>query len=77
MRNFSKRIGLVHELAERIRTEECIDDTGNRLCVNQVGGLEHLVVTDIHSLTDGAAHTAQTDIELVGKLFAHSPYATV
>ena len=77
VRNFSKRIGLVHELAERIRTEECIDDTGNRLCVNQVSGLEHLVVTDVHALADGTAHAGQTDGELVGELLADSAYATV
>ena len=72
-----KGIGLVHELAQGIGTKESVDYTGDGLCINQVCGTEHLIVTYVHALADGTAHTCQTDSELVCKLLAYSTDATV
>ena len=77
VRYFGQRVGLVHELREGIRTEERVDDGRNGLGVNQVGRGEDFVVTDIHALANGAAHTGQTDGELIGKLLAHGSDAAV
>ena len=75
--DLSQWVGLVHELAQRVGTEERVDDAGNSLCVDQVCRREHLVVTYVHTLTDGTAHTGQADRELVGQLLTDRTYTTV
>ena len=72
-----KGVGLVHELAQGIGTEESVDNTGDSLCVDQVCGTEHLIVTYVHALADGTAHTCQTYSELVCELLAYSTNTTV
>ena len=77
MCHFSKRVGLVHKLAQRIGSEERVDNAGYSLCINQVSRCEHFIVTHIHTLTNGTAHTCQTDGELIAELLAHSAHTTV
>ena len=71
VRHLGKGVGLVHKLAQRVRTEERVDDRRDGLGVDEVRRLEHLVVAHVHTLTDGTGHTSQTDRELVGKLLSH------
>ena len=68
VRHLGKGVGLVHKLAQRVRTEERVDDRRDGLGVDEVRRLEHLIVANVHALTDG---TGQTDRELVGKLLSH------
>ena len=77
MRDLGKRIGLVHELRQRVGSEERVDDARNSLCINQVGRREHLIVANVHTLTNGAAHAGQTDGELIRQLLTDSAHATV
>ncbi len=77
VRHLGQRVGLVHELRERVRTEERVDNARDSLGVDQIGRSEHLIVAHVHALTDGTAHTVQTDRELVGQLLAHRAYTTV
>ena len=65
MRDLCQRIRLVHELRQRIRAEEGVDDRRECLSIDQIRGDEDFVVTDIHALTDGTSHTGQTDTELI------------
>ena len=65
MGHLGQRVGLVHELRQGIRTKERVDHARNGLGVNQVGRGEHLIVTDVHTLANGTAHTGQTNRELV------------
>ncbi len=50
--NLGQRVCLVHELRQRVRTEERVDHSRDSLGIDQVNGLEHLVVADVHLLTD-------------------------
>ena len=75
--NLSKRIGLVHELRQRVGAKICIDNRRYGLRVNKVNRSEHLVVAHIHTLTDSAGHTRKPDAELIVELFADSTYTTV
>ena len=77
MRHFGQRIGLIHELGQGIGAEERIDDGRNGLRINQVCRSKHLIVADIHTLTNRTAHTSQTYRELIGKLLAYRTDATV
>ena len=77
MRDFSQRVLLIHELAQRVGSEITIDDRRDRLRVNQVGRSEDFVVTNIHSLTHGAGHTSQTNTELVEQLLTYRTNTTV
>ena len=70
-------VGLVHELAQRVGAEEGVDNARDCLGVDKVGGCEHLVVANVHTLADSAAHTGQTDTELVVELLAHGTHAAV
>ena len=69
--DLSKRVGLVHELAQWVRTEEGIDDTRYGLGIDEVGWGEHLIVAHIHPLAYGAAHSCQSDRELIGQLLSY------
>ena len=75
--DLGKRVGLVHELRQRVGSEERVDDARYRLGVDQVGRGEHLIVAHVHALADGAAHARKTDGELVAQLLAHRAHATV
>ena len=75
--DLSQRVGLIHELRERVGSEERVDDARDGLGVDQVGRGEHLIVADVHSLADGAAHTGQSDRELIAQLLAHGAHTTV
>ena len=63
--DLSQRVGLVHELRKRIRTEEGIDHSRDSLGVDQVDRSEHLVITDVHLFTDRTRDTSKSDTELV------------
>ena len=77
MGNFGKWVSLIHELAQRIGAEVGIDNAGNSLGVDQIDRREVLVVTNVHTLANSAAHTVQTDSKLVVKLFANGAHATI
>ena len=72
-----QRVLLVHELGQGVGTEIGVDDRGDRLRVDQVGRGEDLVVADVHTLTNGAGHTSQTDTELVEELLSDGADTTV
>ena len=75
--HLGQRVGLVHELAQRIGAEEGVDDTRYSFGINQVDRFEHITVAHVHTLTDSAAHTGQTDGELRSQLLAHRAHTTV
>ena len=77
VRYLGKGVGLVHELREGVGAEERVYNARNGFGVNQVGGCEHLVVAYVHTFANGAAHTGQSDRELVSQLFAHGAHAAV
>ena len=77
MCDFGQRVGLVHKLAELVGAEERVDDRRKSLGVDKVNSLEILVVAHIHTLTDSAGHTCQTDTELGRQLLTHSFYTAV
>ena len=57
VRDFSQRVGLVHELRKCIRAEERVDHARDGLRVDQIGRREHFVVAHVHAFANGAAHT--------------------
>ena len=75
--DFCQRVGLVHELRQRVGAEECVDNRRYRFCVDKVDGSEHFVVAHVHALADSACHAVETYTELVVELFAHGAYTTV
>ena len=77
MRYLSQRVSLVHELRQRVSTEERVDHARDGLGVDQICWCEHLVIANVHALTNGAVHTSQTDRELVRQLLADCTYTTV
>ena len=54
-------VGLVHELAQSICSEEGIDNTGDCLRVDKFCGTEHLIVAYIHAFANSTAHAGKTD----------------
>ena len=77
MGHLCQRVGLIHKLAQRVSSEERIYNARNSLCIDKVCRLEHLIVAHIHTLTNGAAHTCQSDRELVAQLLTYSAHTTV
>ena len=77
VRYLSQGVCLVHELWQGIRTKEWIDYAWNSLSINQVSRSEYFIVTNVHTLTNGAAHTCQTNSKLVRKLLTNGAYTTV
>ena len=75
--DFGKRVGLVHELAQSIGAEECVDHRRDGLGVDEVDRSEYLVVAHVHALADGARHTCQAHAELVVELLAYGAHAAV
>ena len=70
-------VGLIHELRQLVGAKERVDYRRQGLGIDQLGGGEHLVVTDIHALTDSTRHTGQTDAKLVVQLLARGTHTTV
>jgi len=62
--NFGQWIGLVHELAQLIGSEEAVDYRAQGTGVDQIGWGKYLVVADVHALADGTGHTGQTNAKL-------------
>jgi len=77
VRELRQRVGLVHELRQLVRPEECIDHRRQCLGVDQVHRCENLVVTDVHAFADGTGHPGETDTKLVVQLLSHSPDTAV
>ena len=73
----SQWVGLVHELWQWVCTEEWVDNTRDGLGIDQICWCKHLIVTNVHTLTDCTAHTCQTDRELVSQLLANGTNTTV
>ena len=51
--NLGKRVGLVHELGQGVRSEKRVDNGRYCLGVDQVDRSEYLIVTNVHALADG------------------------
>ncbi len=77
VRHLGQRVSLVHELRQRIGAEIGVDDRRDGLGVDEVDGGEHLVVTHVHALADGARHTCQPHSELVVELLSYGADAAV
>ncbi len=77
MSYLGKGVGLVHELAQCVGTEERIDYAADGLGIDKISGSEDLIVANVHTLTDGTAHTCQADSKLVGQLLTDGTYTTV
>ena len=75
--DFGQRVCLVHELAQRVGTEECVDNRRYSLGVDEVDWCEHLVVAHIHAFADGSRHTGQTHAELIVELLANGAHTAV
>ena len=75
--NLCKRVGLVHKLGERVSSKERVDNARNSLGIDKVCRLEHLIVTNVHTLTNGATHTSKTYGELVRQLLTYCAHAAV
>ena len=78
MRDFRKRIRLIHELRQLRRSEELADCGDDRLRVDQVvrHGGDHFLVHR-HLFLDRAFHAHQTDAELVLEQFADRANAAI
>ncbi len=75
--DFSKRIGLIHELTQLARSEERVYNAAERFGVDQVDGFELFAVANVHTFAYGAGHAGETYAELVGQLFAYCAHAPV
>ncbi len=64
MGDLSQRVRLIHELRERVGTEEGVDHRGDGLRIDQVDRGEDLIVTYVHSFTNDTCHTVQSHAEL-------------
>ena len=77
VRQLGQRIGLVHELRQRVRAEERVDDAADRARVHQVLRRQVLAVAHVHPLADRARHARQADVELLRDLLADRAHAAV
>ena len=77
VRHLAQRVGLVHELRQLVRSEEAVDDRAQRLGVDQVGWREHLIVTNVHALPNGAGHPRESHSELRVQLLSNRTNAAV
>ena len=75
--NLGKWVCLVHELAQRIGSKERVDNAWDSLRINKVSRSEHFIVTNVHTLTNSAAHACQTNGKLIGKLFSYRAHTAV
>ena len=75
--NLGKRVSLVHELRQRVCAEERVDYTRYGLGIDKIGRGEHFIVAHVHPLPYSAAHTCQSDRELIAQLLADSTHTTV
>ena len=73
----SQWVGLIHELAQGIRSKETVDYTTDGFSVNQICRCEHFVVTNIHAFANSTAHTGQTYCKLIAELLTYGTNASV
>ena len=73
----SQWVGLIHKLAQGIRSKETIDYTTDGFSVNQICRCEHFVVTNIHAFANSTAHTSQTYCKLIAELLTYGTNASV
>ncbi len=77
VRDFRKRIGLIHELRQLARTKELFNRSRNRLGINEVVRHEVFGFRLTQTFFYSTFHTNQTGTELVLGQFAHATYATI
>ena len=77
VRDLRKGIGLVHKLGKLTRTEELLNNSRNRLGVNQVVRHQAVNFLQAHALLNGALHTNETNTVLIFKQFTNSTYAAI
>ncbi len=77
MRDFRKRVRLVHELRELRGTEELANGGSRRLRVDQVVRHDRVDIDGGHALLDRAFHAKQADAVLVLHEFADRTHAAV
>src|SRR5438105_15927903 len=65
MRDFRKRVGLIHELRELTGAEKFLECGGNRFVVDQLLRHQGLDILQAHLLLDGPLHSHQADAEMV------------
>ena len=65
MCDFCQWVSLVHELRQCISTKISIDDRRYCFSIDKVNWSKHLVIANIHTLTDSTRHTSQTNAELI------------
>ncbi len=77
MGNFRERIGLIHKLGKLTGTEELLDDSRNRLGVDQVMRHQAVHFLQTHPLLDRTLHPDQADPVLVFQQFTNRTHTTV
>ena len=77
MRYLAQRVRLIHELRQLVRSEETIDYRAQRLGIDQICRSEYLIISDVHTLTNGSGHTSQTNSKLAVQLFANCTDSTI
>ena len=77
MRDLRQRVGLIHELRQLVGTKERVDHRRQGLGIDQIDRGKHLVVSNVHTLTNGSGHTGQTNTELRTQLLTNSTNTTV
>ena len=77
VRQLCQRVGLVHELAQRARTEELLDRGRHGADVDQALRGDDIEILQRHALADHALHAAKADAELVLQQLAHAADAAV
>ena len=74
---FGQRVILIHELRQRGRTEEFLDNSGDRPDVDQALGGDGVQILHGHALPDDSVQTGEADAELVLQKLAHAAQAAV
>ncbi len=67
MRDFRKRIGLIHKLGKLAAAEKLLNGGHDGLRVDQIMRQRLLQVEQVHPLLDRPLHANQTDPELILK----------
>ena len=77
MRDFRKRVGLIHELRELTGAEKFLECGGNRFVVDQLLRHQGLDILQAHLLLDGPLHPNQADAEMVLYELADRPHPAI
>ena len=77
MRNFRKRVRLVHELRELARTEELTNRSRDGLRIDEILWREPVAFSLVEALLDGTLNADKTSAELILGEFADAADATV